>query len=446
MTDCTNRQMVFPFYKHKPLTSNFKGGDISSDGGMLLLRQLDERVKIVERVVSALTDRRDQRYIGHDLVTLLRQRVYQIAAGYEDCNDATTLRNDPVFKLCCDRTCEPSDALASQPTLSRLENSIRPRDLFDLAETLLELYMSRFTRAPKRIILDIDSTDDPTYGAQQLSFFNGFYREHMYHPLLIFDGLRGDLLAAVLRPGNAGASTDLMPVLKRLVARLRHRWKHVRIIVRADAGFAIPELYSFCEQWGISYIVGFIGTEPLKAVNKPNVDRAVRRFKATGSKVRHLTSTPYRAHSWNRARRVLMKSEVTNEGINERFVVTNLCGKALRLYDFYAERGQTENQMIKELKLDLSADRLSCHRFIANQFRLLLHGFAYVLLHRLRGTLHHTEWVTARMDSLRLKLLKVGARIVVSCRRVWVMLASGYPYQQLWRTLFNRLTLIPGYG
>ena len=446
MTDCTNTQMVFPFYKQKALTVNFKGGDISSDGGMLLLRQLDERLKIVDRVVSALTDRRDQRYVDHDLVRLLRQRIYQIAAGYEDCNDATTLRTDPVFKLCCDRTPEASDVLASQPTLSRLENSIRSRDLYELAETLVELYVSKFTTAPKRIILDIDSTDDPTYGAQQLSFFNGFYGEHMYHPLLIFDGLRGDLLAAMLRPGNAGASTDLMPVLKRLVVRLQAQWKHVKIIVRADAGFAIPDLYSFCEEHGIDYVVGFYGIEPLKTLNKPNVARAERRFKATGRKVRYLTSTLYRARSWNRRRRVLMKTEVSSEGVNERFVVTNLRGKALKGYDFYAERGQVENQMIKELKLDLSADRLSCHRFHANQFRLLLHGFAYVLLHRLRGRLRRTDWATARIDSLRLRLLKIGARVVVSCRRVWVLLASGYPYRTLWQTLFDRLTLSPGYG
>jgi hypothetical protein len=446
MTDCTQRQMVFPFYRHRALTANFKGGDISSDGGMLLIRQLDERVKIVERVIAALTDRRDRRYIDHELITLLRQRIYQLAAGYEDCNDATTLRTDPVFKLCCDRTPEASDVLASQPTLSRLENSITGRELYRLAETLLELYVRKFTKAPRRIILDIDSTDDPTYGAQQLSFFNGFYREHMYHPLLVFDGLRGDLLGAVLRPGNAGASTDLMPVLKRVVTRLRHQWKHVRIIVRADAGFAIPDLYSFCEEHGIDYVVGFYGIEPLKTLNKPNVTRAHRHFKATGCKVRHLTSTLYRARSWNRRRRVLMKTEVSAEGLNERFVITSLRGKALRLYDFYAERGGVENQMIKELKLDLHSDRLSCHRFLANQFRLLLHGFAYVLLHRLRGRLRRTDWASARIDSLRLRLLKIGARVVVSCRRVWVLLASGYPYRMLWQTLFDRLTLASGYG
>ena len=446
MTDCMNPQMVFPFYKHKALTVNFRGGDISSDGGMLLVRQLDERLKIVDRVVTALTDRRDQRYVDHDLLSLLRQRIYQIAAGYEDCNDATTLRTDPVFKLCCDRTNDPGDVLASQPTLSRLENSIRPRDLYDLSEVLLDMYVSRFTKPPRRIILDIDSTDDPTYGAQQLSFFNGFYKEHMYHPLLIFDGKRGDLLSAVLRPGNAGASTDLMPILRRLVARLRAHWKHVKIIVRADAGFAIPDLYSYCEDEGIDYVIGYYGFSSLKTLNKSNVERAERSFKASNRKVRFLTSTLYRARSWNRRRRMLMKTEVTSEGVNERFVVTNFRGRALKVYDFYADRGQVENQMIKELKLDLSADRLSCHSFTANQFRLLLHGFTYTLLHRLRGALHRTEWATARIDSLRLKLLKLGARIVVSCRRVWVLLASGYPYQQLWRTLFERLSLATGYG
>ena len=446
MTDCTNGQMVFPYYKHKPLTVNFKGGDISSDGGMLLVRQLDERLGIVDRVVSSLTDRRDQRYIDHDLLTLLRQRIYQMVAGYEDCNDATTLRMDPVFKLCCDRTTDQDDALPSQPTLSRLENSIRPCDLFELSETLLELYVSKFAKAPKRIILDIDSTDDTTYGAQQLSLFNGFYRQHMYHPLLIFDGKRGDLLAALLRPGNAASSTDLMPVLKRLVGRLRYRWKHVKIIVRADAGFAIPELYCFCEEEGIDYVIGFKGMKPLKTLNEKNVERAQRRFKATGRKVRHLTSTLYQAGSWTRHRRILMKTEVSSEGINERFVVTSFRGKALTLYDFYVGRGEVENQMIKELKLDLSADRLSCHRFVANQFRLLLHGFAYTLLHRLRGTLHRTEWATTRIDSLRLRLLKVGARIIVSHRRVWVMLASGYPYQHMWRILFDRMLPAYGYG
>lgn len=444
MTDCrTSDQMVFPFYKDKPLTVNFRGGDISSDGGMLLVRQLDQRERIVDRIAETLVDRRDQRYIDHEMLTLLRQRIYQIVAGYEDCNDATTLRHDPIFKLCCDRSLADGDDLASQPTLSRLENDVRPRDLVDLSELLLELYISRFKRPPKYIILDADSTDDPTHGNQQLSLFHGYYDQHMYHPLLLFDGERGDLLAALLRPGNVASFSDLMPVLKRVIFRLRHKWKHVRIIVRADAGFANPELYDFCEAEHLDYIIGFKSTQRLKTLNKKNVERAQRRFQASGIKVRHLTSTPYKAGKWPKHRRMLMKTEVTKDGVNERFVVTNLPGRALERYDFYVGRGQVENQMIKELKLDLKADRLSCHRFVANQFRLFLHSFAYVLVHRLRLNLGRTEWAAARVDSLRLKLIKVGARVTVSCRRVWVMLASGYPYRQLYYTLFNRLALAP---
>jgi hypothetical protein len=435
--------MVFPFYSQKTLTVNFRGGDLSSDGGMLFVRQLDERWKITERLAAVLDDHRDQRYIRHELLTLLRQRLYQIVAGYEDCNDADTLRNDPILKVCCDRALDATDALASQPTFSRLENTVTARDLYCLSEMLLELYFANHRRAPKKIILDMDSTDDPTHGAQQLSLFNGFYKQHMYHPLLVFDGATGEALAAVLRPGNKASSSSVMAILRRLVQRLRAHWPRVRIIVRADGGFATPELYEFCEREGLGYIIGFQRTEPLQTLNKKNVERATRHYQQTGMKVRQVTSTLYRAKSWNKPRRVLMKTEASAEGINQRFVVTNLPGRALTRYDFYGERGQVENQMIKELKLDLQADRLSCHRFLANQFRLLLHTLGYVLLHRLRSSLHGTPWATARIDTLRTKLLKVGAHITSSCRRVWVMLASGYPYQKLWATLFNRLCAIP---
>ena len=442
MTECTKEQMVFPFYRQKSLTVNFKGGDLSSDGGLLFVRQLDERWKITEQLAGVLDDRRDQRYVNHELLALLRQRTYQVAAGYEDCNDADTLRNDPIFKGCCDYDVDPTGrALASQPTLSRLENTITAHELSRMSDLLLDFYVAKHQHAPKRIILDIDSTDDPTHGSQQLSLFNGFYKQHMYHPLLVFDGTSGDPLAALLRPGNDASSTGVMPVVRRLISRLRRRWPRVKIIIRADGGFASPDLYEFCEKKHLGYIIGFMTTEPLKLLNKKNVDRAEGLYNETKQKVRSVSSTLYRAKSWKKQRRILMKTEVSAQGTNQRFVVTNLQGYALELYDFYAERGQVENQMIKELKLDLQADRLSCHRFLANQFRLLLHTMGYVLLHRLRSELHGTEWATARMDTLRNKLLKIGARVTTSCRRVWVMLASGYPYQAIWRTLFSRLSI-----
>lgn len=439
MTECNRKQIVFPFYKHKALTVNFRGGDLSSDGGMVFVRQLDGQLKITERLAGVLRDHRDQRYISHQFLTLMRQRIYQIIAGYEDCNDAGTLRHDPVMKICCDQVVDKTDVLASQPTLSRFENTITFRDLYQIAELLLEFYVGQRRQPPKNIILDLDTTDDPTYGCQQLSFFNGFYGQHMYHPMFIFDGTTGEVLAAVLRPGNNNSSTGVLTVLKRVVQRLRARWPDIDITIRADGGFASPDLYTFCENEHCGYIVGFQATEPLRTLNKKNVQRAESRYKTTGQKVRTLTSAYYRAKSWNKRRRILMKTEVSAEGINQRFVVTSLPGKALTLYNFYCERGQVENQMIKELKLDLAADRLSCHRFLANQFRLFLHTIAYVLFHRVRSSLHGTEWATARMDTLRTKLLKVGAQITTSCRRVWLMLASSYPYQAIWETLFRRL-------
>ncbi len=441
MTDRKKDQMIFPFYKHKILTVNFDGGDISSDGGLLYLRQVDDNLGITERMAMALDDHRDQRYTTHELHDLIRQRVYQIIAGYEDCNDASTLRHDPVLKLSCDRQLEPTDDLASQPTLSRLENCVRTSELYRLSETLLELFFSDHPKAPREILLDIDTTDDPAHGAQQLALFNGFYDQHMYHPLLIYAGNSGHLLAAVLRPGNAGASRSAVAILRRLTERLRSRWPKIRITVRADGGFATPELYELCESEHLRYVIGFQRTEPLKLSNAKNLRIARREFRVSKTKVRLFSDTYYRARSWNKRRRVIMKTEVSPEGENERFVVTNLRGNARAVYDFYAQRGEVENQMIKEFKLDIKADRLSCHRFSANQFRLLLHAFAYALWHSLRQHLHGTPWATARIETLRLQLLKVGARVSKTFRRVWVELSSGYPFRELWYTLFKRLCI-----
>lgn len=441
MTDRKKKNLIFPFYTHKILTVNFKGGEISSDGGLLFLRQVDDTVGITEGIVKALDDDRDQRYTKHQLQDLIRQRIFQIIAGYEDCNDATTLRHDPVLKLSCGRQLEPEQDLASQPTLSRLENSVRTSELYRLSEALLEIYLSNQVKTPREIILDIDTTDDPAHGAQQLALFNGFYNQHMYHPLLVFEGKSGDLLAAVLRPGNANASRNACALLRRLISRIRSRWPKLRIILRGDGGFATPALYELCESQQVHYVIGFKTTEPLKRRNLKNLRAARRQFREKNTKVRQFADTFYRARSWDKRRRIIMKTEVSSEGDNERFVVTNFEGDPGATYDFYVRRGEVENQMIKELKLDLKADRLSCHRFSANQFRLLLHAFAYCLWQRLRQHLHGTPWATARIETLRLQLLKVGARVFTTFRRVWVELSSGYPFRELWNVLFKRLCL-----
>lgn len=442
MTECQTKQMIFPFYRSKALTVNFKGGDISSDGGLLFIRQIDQELGISKRIAELIDDCRDRRYTVHEMHTLIRQRLYQLIAGYEDCNDATTLRRDPIFKISCDRSLDDSNHLASQPTLSRFENSLRSSELYGLSELLIELFILQYDSPPQRLVLDVDPTDDPAHGAQQLALFNGFYDQHMFFPLLIYEGTQGDLLAAVLRAGNAHSAHGVLTVLSRLIERLRAKWPNVEIIIRADAGFAVPGLYEFCEEHQLGYIIGLITNERLKALNAKHLECAHLQYEKTKTKVRTLYSAYYQARSWSKCRRIIIKTEITDKGENQRFVVTNLSGSAEYLYDtLYTARGEVENTMIKELKLDLKADRLSCHRFAANQFRLLLHAFAYVLMSRLRQRLHGTELEGARIETLRLKLIKVAARVRTTVRRIWVELASGYPWKQLWHILFSRLQL-----
>lgn len=264
----------------------------------------------------------------------------------------------------------------------------------------------------------------------------------MFFPLPVFEGTSGDLLAALLRGGNVHGAHGALAVLDRLIQRLRQKWPTVEIIIRADAGFAVPELYEFCEQHRLGYIIGFSINERLKTFNAKHLERCRRQYRKTHVKVRTVRGTYYRARSWTKRCRIVIKTEVSLEGENQRFVVTNLPGSADYLYDtLYTARGEVENSMIKELKLNLKTDRLSCHRFAANQFRLLLHAFAYVLWHRLRQRLHGTESATARIETLRLKLIKVAARVRTTVRRIWVELACGYPWKHLWEILFARLEL-----
>jgi hypothetical protein len=277
----------------------------------------------------------------------------------------------------------------------------------------------------------VDATDDPTHGAQQLSFFHGYYEEHMYHPLFFFDGITGFAMACVLRPGNSHASHRVKAVLKRLIKKLKKAYPGAEIVVRADAGFAVPCLYRFCETEHIHYVIGLITNERLKKKAAHLLKKAQDRFVQTQKKQRLFSCFNYRADSWNRYRRVVAKAEYADKGANQRFVVTNIDLKPQNVYDeIYVLRGETENR-IKELKRELKADRLSCHRFWANQFRLFLHTFAYCLFWLLRENLSGTDLAAAQVGTLRLKLLKIGARIRETSRHVWIHLASGYPYRSV---------------
>jgi hypothetical protein len=445
METLCHKQLRFESLFSKEVIADFEGGRITSDAGGLLLRELDQRYRLAENVTHCLHDPREGHKVKHDLLTLVRQRLFAIAQGYEDNNDAATLAKDPAFKIMAGRAPESAGDLASQPTLSRFENRVNAKDLRRLSDWLLELYLKTHPGPRKTIILDMDATDDPTHGKQQLSFFHGYYEEHMYHPLLVFDGRDGFPLAAVLRPGNTHASKGALAVLKRLIKKLKKAYPGALILFRADAGFAVPVLYDYLEgQPETRFLIGFITNNRVLAKTAPLLEKAQRQYQETGEKQRLFTSFSYQAESWDKPRRIIAKVEYTGLGANQRFVVTNLSPNPQFIYDdIYVFRGDVENR-IKELKLELKADRLSCHRFLANQFRLLLHTAAYCLFWLLRQHLKGTELATAQVNTLRLKLLKIGARIRETSRRIWVHLASGYPYRELLARLLQNLRASPG--
>lgn len=444
MKTLCHKQLTFESLLGKKIVADFEGGQMTSDAGCLLLREIDKRHGITENLAGILHDPRRPDRIRHDNRSMLQQRLYSIALGYEDNNDAAFLRKDPAVKIAADKLPGASSNLASQPTLCRLENRATQKDIRRLSEELIKLYLRFHPGQRDVVIIDIDSTDDPTHGAQQLSLFHGYFGQHMYHPLLVFDGITGFPMAAILRPGNSHSSHGTEAVLKRLIKKLKQSYPGSTILLRADGGFAIPGIYSLCEKERIHYIIGLITNDRLKDRTENLLAEAVKQFEKSKKKERLFTSFYYRADSWHRRRRVIAKAECMPEGTNRRFVVTSLPGDAQELYDgIYVHRGDMENR-IKELKRHLKADRLSCHRFLANQFRLLLHTFAYCFIWCLRESLQGTELACAQADTLRLKLLKIGARIVQSSRRVWVHMASGYPYQDLFAFALQQIKQVPG--
>lgn len=442
-------QLTLDFHLSSPITVAFDAPYISSDGGALLLRQMDDRLGLSERFAALLPDARDPRKVHHDRREQMRQRLYQIALGYPDCNDATRLRHEPVLKSVCDRSPQ-AEGLSSQPTLSRLENAVDVRRLRALVCEIEEQYVRSFTAVPEVIVLDIDSTDDPTHGQQQLSFFHGYYDQHLYHPLVIFDGERGQLVSVGLRPGNAHAARGAMGVLRRVIRRLKPRFPQTQIVVRGDSAFAVPRLLRMLEALnqelgGIAYVVGLAQNAVLLRSGAAALSEARRRFLATKQTVQHFDAFSYAAESWPQTRHVVMKAEVSEHGANPRFVVTSLSEFApALLYHAYCERGQCEN-FIKDFKNALQADRLSCSTFAANFFRLLEHAAAYVLFHALRTQVapFAPQLGRAQFDTLRLQLLKVAALVSQSTRRLLVRLPAAFPLALLFRQLAATLARQP---
>jgi hypothetical protein len=429
----------FPALGPLPLEVDFLGGRLTSDGGLPWLAEADAALGLTDTLATEIPDWRRRRG-RHDLRTLLAQRIYQIACGYEDQDDADTLRTDPLLKHVCGRLPLSGTDLASQPTFSRLENAIGARTCYRLAVALGELYLHERERdgVPTHLILDFDGTDDPTHGDQEGSAYHGYYGQHQYFPLLVFDGDTGQLITAVLRRGTAHAGHGSLAILKRIVAAVRRRWPGVTIELRADSGFALPAVYAWCETERITYTIG-LGTNARLERAVAALQAEAERQSATqdGAKVRLLGETTYQADSWPHARRVVMKAEVLPKGTNTRFVVTTRDDDPTTTYDGYVARGETEN-WIKDLKRGCFADRLSCHRFWANQFRLLLHAAAYWLLDTLRRWLVAARVARMTLDTLRLRLLKIGGWVREWRDRVLVRLASSHPSEAWWRALAPR--------
>lgn len=422
-----------------PLEASFDAGRLTSDGGLPWLAEAERSVGICAAFAQLIPDWRGAKS-RHSLAQLVRQRVFQIACGYEDQNDADTLRTDPLLKLVCGRLPDTECDLASQPTFSRLENAVDWRTCYQLAVALAEVYIRERARdgMPDHILLDLDTTNDATYGKQEATAYHGYYREHMYHPLFIFDGETDQLITAVLRPGNAHASRGVRAILRRLVRLLRAHWPGVRIEIRADSGFAVRKLYAFCEREGVGYTIGLIPNARLEREAAGLVTEALRQSaEQGGAKVRLASELSYQAGTWATERRVVYKAETLEKGPNTRFVVTTRTDEPLALYDWYVDRGEPE-LWIKDLKNACFGDRMSCHRFVANQFRLLLHAAAYWLLDTLRRWLIAAGAARLQLDTLRLRLLKIAGRVRQLATLVRIHLASSHPSEPLWLLLAAR--------
>jgi hypothetical protein len=428
----------------------FDGGQITSDGGLPWLVHAEETLGVCAALAGCVPEWR-RGGVRHSLEALVRQRVFQIACGYEDQNDADVLRSDPLFKLACRRLPVSEADLASQPTLSRLENAVDRHAVEQLAASLADLYIRERGRSgvPARIRLDLDGTADPAHGEQEGVAYHGYYRQHMYHPLLVFDGDTGQVITAVLRPGDVHGSRFVVLVLRRLLRKLRAAWPDSPVELRADSGFAVPRLYAWCEANAVDYTIGLIPNAVLERRAAPLLAEAQAQSKEQhGAKVRLADETRYQAASWPIARRVVFKAEILLKGPNTRFVVTTRTDDPLAVYDRYVDRGESEN-WIKDLKNALRADRLSDHRFWANAFRLLLHAAAYWLLDQLRRWLLSAQAARLQFDTLRLRVIKIGGWVRESTRfaipEVCVHLSSHHPGLSLW-LLLARVSRIPTWG
>ena len=426
----------------KPVVARFDGGRLSSDAGVLLLAEIERRHGIADRLARCLEDPRAPDRIVHGLAEMIRFRALAIAAGYPDANDCGALRKDPAFKMAVGRLPETGGDLCSQPTMTRLENLPGPIALKRMMAAMLTLFCDSFDKPPRQLVLDIDDTEDRTYGGQQLSLFNAHHDSHCFMPIHIYEATTGKPVAVFLRPGKTPAGTEVALVLRHVVRALRTRWPAVEIIIRGDSHYGRPEGMAWCERNRIGYIFGLAGNPVLNRMVQGDITRTLmdRDAHPELDKVRRHGAFRYGAASWKVERRVIARVEVSPQGIDTRFIVTNLEGLEHELYEVhYCARGQAEN-LIKAHKLHLASDRTSCTKATANQFRLLIHTAAYWLMHGVRDLAPEgSVWRTAQFDTIRLGLIKVAARVTEMVTRIRVSLPTAFPHQPVFAAVATNL-------
>ncbi|NET37836.1 MAG: IS1380 family transposase [Cyanothece sp. SIO1E1] len=434
-------ELTFNFYQQKPLIVQFSELELSSDVGILLARQAEEQVHICQGIAECIEEWRDPNKVTHSLPQLVSQRIYQLIGGYEDANDSDFLRHDPIYKIVCGRLpIAGEELLASQPTMSRLENHVTGQEVSAMRRLFIDRFIASYRSAPSALVLDIDAWDDPTHGHQEQSGYHGYYGQYMYFPVLINEAQSGFPVVLQLRRGKIHSGKEVAGILRWLFWRLKRAWPGVSIILRADAGFSLPEILEVCERSEVGFAIGFSSNAVLKRKIANRLEQARVVYCLTGEKARLFDDVYYAAGSWAEPRRMVMKAEWLAKGANPRFVVTNLELPPQELYDtFYVQRGATSEHPIKELKLGLEADRLSCGRFVANQFRLLLAQAAYLLMLALSQAAQGTRLATAQVERLRRSLIKGAARVRVSTRRVLVELAAFCPFAQEIRSILQHL-------
>lgn len=407
------QQSLFPVHR-KPVTLTFSEDKISSDGGLLLLREVENQLGLIKNLTAVLTDERDQRYVDHSYEEILRQRIFQIASGYEDANDCNSLRDDPVLKMCAGRLPENGASLASQPTMTRFENSVSRSDLYRIAKVFADHFLNSYSQEPPVIIIDCDDTNNNTHGDQQLALFNQYYKEYCFMPLHIYEGLSGKLITTLLKPGRRAKGVNIFSILRRLIQYIRSHWKKTLIVVRGDSHFASKDLMDWANQQDqVSFLTGMGTNSKLKEQVKSHIQTARELYQQKKQKIKLYHSFTYQAETWAHPQRVIAKIEYTAMGLNLRFVVTDLREfRAQSLYEKgYCGRGRMELN-IKDHKTYLKSDRSSCNKFEANQFRLFLHSAAYVLIHTLKSeVLKGTDLAMATMNTIQLKLFKVAVKV-----------------------------------